>query len=129
MGTLKKYSNCPDCLVKIINQRVYLPKLYARVFIWQWWPKVSSHLHQPKVQMNDLFTFHDLFYWYECFQKLTTINHCKHSPTTYPQKDVRTKSVFHQHFIQLENNFSKEWPKLRVKFWDSTHQSLASIVL
>ena len=95
-------------------------------FVWQWLPKVSPCLHRPKVQMNDMFTFHDLLYRYECFPKLTTISYCKHSPTPTPQKDVKTKPVLHQQFIQLENYFTKKWPKLTVKSWDNTREFLGT---
>ena len=127
IGTSEKHSWSPGSLVRLIKQISLSTQAVLKwVFIWQWLPKVSPCLHQPKVQMNDMFTFHDLFYQYECFPKLTTISYHKHSLTLTPEKDVKTKPVLHQQFIQLENYFAKKWPKLTVKLWDNTWQSLGT---
>lgn len=75
------------------NKFIYQAVLQS-VFMEQWWPRVPRCLRQPEVHMNDMFTFCYFFCWSECFPKLTTINHCKHSPALHPQKMWRQNQCF-----------------------------------
>lgn len=56
MSVSKNYSWSPGGPVKLIKQiSLSTQALLKRVFIWLWWPKVPPHLHQPKVQMNEVY--------------------------------------------------------------------------
>ena len=123
----KNHSWSPGSFVRLVKQiSSSTQDVLKTVFVWQWLPKVSPCLHQPEVRVNDMFTFHDLLYRYECFPTLTTTSYCKHSPTPTPQRDVKTKPVPHQQFIQLENYFTKKWPKLTVKSGDNIWECLGT---
>ena len=104
------------------------PSCAPEVLVEQRRPGVLPSLHRPEVHVNDVFTFCYFFCWFQCFPKLTAINHCKHSPALHPPKDVKTKSVLQQQFFQLENYFSKKGPNW-VKLWDHTCKFLVVIVL